>query len=432
MKFLLFTIAFLLCFNLSNAQIVAKYRLIAEANYSYTGAGANAQKYIDDSTSLKYDDSIGYNNILKDWDYNEKTKIVYYPFTGIEDYWIVNSVVRDTIGSTVVSNNVERSKSVLVSNWDTLWKYRDTISANKRKSNYIYGYSNGIWLNVRRADYQYNGNGLQDDVIRYKFNNSTAKWELNKRELYTYNNQNPDTTYELSWNANVGSWDTVTMLLYIYGGNPALLIDEQVYKKSGTSGWQKYLRFTYTYNGKYVVDTMFNYEADNNGNWEEKSRTTYNINVDNRVYMEEEMIPGNGGQYQPSTKIEYEYDANGNMKGKMVYIWFISGGVYNIAHAHYYYYEKFYQEDNTTSITNISSLPGVIVYPIPAVESINIKTPDHITIHQYILLNDIGQVVVKGRGPVEKINVSRLNIGTYYLKLQTREGVVIYPVQILR
>jgi photosystem II stability/assembly factor-like uncharacterized protein len=86
-------------------------------------------------------------------------------------------------------------------------------------------------------------------------------------------------------------------------------------------------------------------------------------------------------------------------------------------------------ENVTTPVIDYS---GIVVYPIPAYTNLNVKSAN--TINEIVLINILGQTVYSEiiDSNEFQINISKLKMGVYFLKIYTSEGIETRKIQVNR
>jgi len=89
---------------------------------------------------------------------------------------------------------------------------------------------------------------------------------------------------------------------------------------------------------------------------------------------------------------------------------------------------KLLKERDIPTDVSTPSIFKVKVYPNPAKDFITVDTPD--TVSQILIANSIGQIVksVNSKQKSEKIDVSDLNDGLYFVKVETTSGIEIVKI----
>jgi hypothetical protein len=75
--------------------------------------------------------------------------------------------------------------------------------------------------------------------------------------------------------------------------------------------------------------------------------------------------------------------------------------------------------NNQTDISELSLIHQIIIYPNPVDENLVIKQTDNISLHQIIIINELGQTVKEIFNPKKTINVSDLSSGLYFINFIT-------------
>jgi len=85
------------------------------------------------------------------------------------------------------------------------------------------------------------------------------------------------------------------------------------------------------------------------------------------------------------------------------------------------YDRKLFEVDGTLGILS-EEISEINIYPIPASNYVNLKTPNHIKIKSMRLIDMNGKVVMQLQNGIEKINVSQLQQGVYLIQITTENG----------
>jgi hypothetical protein len=119
--------------------------------------------------------------------------------------------------STYTNDNNGNALSILTEEWDAttqIWKNAQLSTStyttdNKRRSNILQFYENGVWENFFKDTMEFDLNGYLITSTRYNWDSAGAKWDLLYRQSYTNNANGIYTEYiEENWNSISMSWDT--------------------------------------------------------------------------------------------------------------------------------------------------------------------------------------------------------------------------------
>ncbi|PWI30435.1 hypothetical protein DI383_08290 [Flavobacteriaceae bacterium LYZ1037] len=85
------------------------------------------------------------------------------------------------------------------------------------------------------------------------------------------------------------------------------------------------------------------------------------------------------------------------------------------------YDRQLFEIDGTLGVAS-EELSEISIYPIPASDYVNIKTPNHVQIKSIRLIDMNGKIVMQVQDQIEKINISNLQQGVYLMQITTNNS----------
>lgn len=300
---------------------------------------------------------------------------------------------------------------------------------------------NGVWNNVIRAGFTYNGNVQLTESVNQS--NYTGTWNNSSRRVYTYNGNGMEADYT-SFGWVVGAWLESYKYSHTYDSSGNRIETLEQYWDMNTSGWKPSSRITNTYTNGVVTQSLKEVYDENASDWENNSLSTYLLDSNSAAYTEKVQQGWNsqGSMWVNNSRQTYSYNGNGTSDSTTTFSWNQNGSTWDSTGVQTFSYNQ----DNTVHQTvnqlnqgggqwvnnsrttyTYSTFQGVDkleviglqVYPNPTTDFINLRLKSE---EQTIatILNTEGQVVVTQqlRGKVSSIPLAHLPAGSYFIHLE--------------
>jgi hypothetical protein len=273
---------------------------------------------------------------------------------------------------------------------------------------------NGVgWDNYQRFEHTYNSN---DDIVETKnYDWESDAWELKNRDVYTYVSPGfPSKVTHQGWDAVNTEWDNVMETRYTYSGTGKILTEYRYNWNTTNNIWDTESRNINTYNSNDLLESK-EHDEWKSTSWEHNFLLSYTYDSNNHIKIEL-TSDWNGTSYE--VKSQQLYTTNGDgYPTSIVSQAYVLGTWFNAARDTRTY--------PTCSGLSVKGFDTYIVelYPNPAKEIVNINLESNASF-QLIGLN--GQVLQKGkliRGD-NKINISQLLSGLYFLNIKTEQEII--------
>ncbi|MBE0640123.1 MAG: T9SS type A sorting domain-containing protein [Bacteroidales bacterium] len=273
----------------------------------------------------------------------------------------------------------------------------------------------GSWKKYQQVHFTHNENDLLHQQL-LKLWKDNFFWEDSLRTTYMYNNENHvGEVLQESW-TDEGAWENTrkTIQFYTGFGSPEEVI--QLKWNGQTQGWDSLSYSYYTYDGQERPETIIQQKWDDYVNgWLNHSKTmNFYDESGNRVSILQQYWDAFGNFWVNLSNSAYSFDEDGNAIGFTYQFWDEdSEQWFNI-----YKDESWWSFFEPASVQD-ASLPQISVFPIPALQFIQIDIQEFYTDCQLTIYNSNGIPVIRQSivNPDQRIDVSALPAGMYFVEL---------------
>ncbi|MDH8700740.1 hypothetical protein M2138_000071 [Dysgonomonadaceae bacterium PH5-43] len=350
-----------------------------------------------DAVKQKLDSMTITNNTKQEFTYDDNNNIAMLIFHNwIDNVWVKDDkteISYDDNEDMFTSTHYYWGNNVWVSEYKFEMKY-DASDNEVMSIEYIWDSNKDIWEKRCKYEYEYDDNGNQTMEIGYS-------WKLDKWEEYTRREYKNDYTYD---NGNIktliisykseNEWKESEKYEYAYDAQNNIIT--KIRSRRGLSDWIKSEKDEYAYdnNGNLILEAY--YEWDSNWIGNRKFEYKFDLSV-------------------PITDVVFPYFQGENNRlfvnkpiGGKKYKW--STGKWQELGDYIFYYSD-YKPNSIDEVSNLS----LSVYPNPVQEYLFITTDS--SIDRVEIYNQIGSLVKTESNVSDKIDVSALNAGVYYLSI---------------
>ena len=228
------------------------------------------------------------------------------------------------------------------------------------------------WVNQNKTIFTYDGAG---NILTETDQNwdGTSAWVNNYEYIYTYNaNNNVTSEIDQSWDGSTSSWVNQNKLTYTYDGtNPYVLSRVSQSWNSGTSAWDNYSNDIYTYDGlnNRLTDLYQNWMG---AAWVNSDLATYSSFVAQLPQTEIDQVWNTTTlSFDNSTKYTYTYNSFNQETSSASTSWNL-GGFWQPTTSDRE--SRFYYQSYATGVNTVAAnADDVILYPVPATNTLNIS-----------------------------------------------------------
>lgn len=391
---------------------------------------ASAEWYFDtaleplDSFYTTYTGQNGYDFNIDDWKYTSAKGWEYNGTSYDENYRLTRTFD--------VSNRITASLGEQFdgSAWTPSYTERYTFNTAGLIDVNVSGYYNGSQWDSSRYTYVYDAKGRVIDQVTESWNTSGSNWDKTNRMLTIYNTADlVEMSYGMNWTT---SWDTSSRTVYNYTSNK---LNSRIYQSKMGGIWTDMYMDTMTYDG---TGKMIQSEGKSwNGTaWEPQQRITNTYNTANDLVTE---INENyqGSAYVYSSQVLYTYNSYHQPLTETNKTWNSATSKFEFDMGDYETYN--YYEEFTNGVGKFEIVKGSInVYPMPAVNQLNISLNWNKTQASALVLYDMNGRVVKRINLAAAIqsncvmDISTLPAGTYTLKVTGTDGSLSKNISIIK
>lgn len=319
------------------------------------------------------------------------------------------------------NSNGQLSNTLILGTWgnDTTWVnlnyYTNSYDANNNLIDSIFQYWNSTsWVNNTKHAFSYDSNNNCLSVTEKRFGTSGGNWENYLETLNTYDSVNKQTSSKSrQWDYINNFWWDTDSVKYNYDPNNRLI--SHAYYKSPygvTPSWSYYGKDTILYNSNNTPYYSFKkYWDSSNNQWRDLQKTSWAYNASNKlIYRSIEDWNSGMNLWQNNITDFYSYDSNNMTIHDSSYV---GGGAL-----------RYYNNCFVAGMKEIDShLKNISIYPNPTNSVLSIRSTleyDNIKI-----INSIGQTVSTVENKLQKISVSDLSNGIYFIQLLNKKGIVL-------
>lgn len=337
------------------------------------------------------------------------------------------------------------------------WKNELTYDDhNNLTMHVIYLWEDNVWVKDEKNEYIYDDNTNTVTEIWYSWGNNTWQQESKDEIIYDSNGKGIMYIY-YDWDDNRTVFRKYAKEEYVYDnhGNKLLWISYDLVDNTWVEDARHEYKNDYTYDDNGNIKTFIrSYKSENER--EERERCEYEYDAQNNIITKIRFVEESSG-WERYDKGEYLYDNNRNLIMEATYYW--SGNKWvgdykssfefdlsipftDILSQEYYTYIKnpfynkpiggkdyswlndrweyagdyifYYSDYKPNSIDEVSNL-SLSVYPNPVQEYLFVTTDS--PIDKVEIYNQIGSLVKTESNVSDKIDVSALNAGVYYLSI---------------
>lgn len=307
-------------------------------------------------------------------------------------------------------------------------------------------YQNSLYQSSRFAN-SYSASGNLQSSLYYRFDNMSSSWNLVEDRYYAYNTTN-DLYCDSLGQDTIGVSLSYGKFTYAYSSSANQLILVNHYFRSGAT-WVEDARYDITYYPAGDIQKVASYDVDAAGtltikqidsfgwttganyytfynsrrydfsglNYEETSNKHVNTAnmLPDTVYSQ---IVNPGFGVGDTTRTVFTYNSNANPLLAITHRFNAATGAFDSLHEiRHYYYETFFP----TTIQNVATAKGMVAYPNPANDNLNIvfdglQGSGNV---QLKLINTLGQVVISDEvqfsGAPVQLPLANITNGVYWL-----------------
>ena len=386
------------------------------------------------------------------------------------------STVTKFILETEITQNWDNASSQMLNDWKTTYTYDDY----GKMTNYIVNnWNDSQWKNEAKTEFNYDSDRHLIQTKDYYWSD-TQQWIANQKIEYTYDS-NGNLSQEIHYNWNLHNWEQYNKGEYIYDTDERRIKD--IYYSWDSGHWIISMEIEYNYNNDKLIQKVLlinfwdnykmDYSYDTIGNltqtisyvssnpWAIMGKTEYTYdeygNPSQSIYYGwNETL----SQWYNSEKVEYSYN-NSCSSSDLVLPYFYDNEEYSIVYLHqmlpqnmFYIgldvkirdmffrhmmtnsleydwnsdlstweltqtYDYSYSESEILSISNVTP-EQIKIYPNPVTEYLNIQLTNELRLESIKLFNALGQLIKDSSK--SSIDVSNLNKGLYYARIETNKG----------
>ncbi len=315
---------------------------------------------------------------------------------------------------------------------------KQTFNANDNVTSLTYATwrtSTGLWKDSARYLYDYLPGSSKIDVTYFQLAGAGGMWNPHDQSTLTYNGNNVVSISSLSYSATfvydannniVSVEDKVSdhgsgtqynneRKSYTYeNGDVATYTLEKW--DANTSAWAKNKRWEYTYNAKLLVSAIeYNW---NGSSWEQYDKILYTYNNANNKTSETKQV-WNGSIFVNESREIWAYNDFGLLKSITTEDWQNNTWVNKAGNTEVRYYYEYYSPTKVGETKlNTASLS---MYPVPAVNTVNIKLDMGASASVAFAISDMYGRVVKQWNESNtsfyqgQVDISSLAAGNYML-----------------
>lgn len=365
---------------------------------------------------------------------------------------IVNSAFAQMQLRTVVNEYLENNNWIPTNN-ETAYRY-DTNGNLIKEGVFQLDMATNKWEKTQETLYNYNVNNKLIEEV-YKRLPFQGVPELGNKTNYTYNVNN-ELIEILDYELVEGVWKLTVKEEIEYDSNNRPSIINEYDWDADNEVWEIDSKSTVTYNSEGKIEVL-NIQVLENSNWIDDSKYTYSY--DNNGKLIEEVYYEAG---ELRTKVEYQYDSNGNTVIKKDYDTYSNGSWGDISETTYTYdttqlmsnfihpfkdrtglgyvkrdvayinkllisyssdtNRKVYKyEDVTASNTDYNEFQFG-VYPNPAEDFLTVNVENSETLKEINVFNFLGKKMLTTTN--SKFSIQNLSKGIYLLHIETKNGKV--------
>lgn len=369
-------------------------------------------------------------------------------------------------GITVFNVNGNISEKVQRVANDGVWANKNKQVYNYNSNNQIVEYiwqrwSSGTWLNYNKTISSYDVKGDLQEYTTQEWN--IASWANSVNYIYQYDAQNNciaeirrrgegtswvnQTKYEISYNANNKITQTTYLIwendLWVESENDIRTYDDNEnlisYLKQNKNGndWVNNVRYTYTYNNNQKTNYMV--EKFDGTVWVKQINNIYTYTPTGKLEKAVRQTWDDPGYtWKNLIKHTPEYNNLDLLAGLYSEAW-NTGGFWEKP-AGYGKYKFFYEsyENTGTYIKNVTNEAEISLYPNPVSNTLNVQIiweqPQDgiLTIYDLSGRKVMEQHISKHEMLPLQLNVSHLQVGSYYLNATTKYGQITKGFQVIR
>lgn len=351
---------------------------------------------------------------------------------------LVETISEDWIGDTAWLHN---QRVTYEYNWNlnvTLQEY--------------YGWDStlGVWNLNGKYENTYNSDALLEEALVSNWSPQQSQWFDYARRLYYYNGSNQlDSIVEQRFYSGV--WRNMTKEEYTYNGN-GNVAENARFVWNMSNMWNPILNRVYAYNGAGVVTEILRQSWSNSSlMWFDNSRISYTLDANNQQVLElteqwsqlNSMWENSGQVYntfdadgnlivaitqgwdvladdwQNSRKVESSYNTDNTIHQVVFYDWEVSDSLWYNDFRITYYYDTYQGEEEVED-------KQLTIYPNPATDFITLNLGDNSQPSNTQVLDSRGRLLVSqvGMGNMVNVNVQHLSAGVYFINV--KQGNELY------
>lgn len=329
---------------------------------------------------------------------------------------------------------------------------------------------NGNWQNSVQSFYTYDGSNYLTNTLSQSWIMPSGPWENALQLKYT---NNPDGTVNLTlaqtWDSGTSTWNDAQRVTYTYNPGKKMLTG---ISELWIGAWQNFLKQTNTYDGSnYLTHTLFQTWDFIPSTWKNSTQTTYTNNPNGTVNQSVTQAWDITNVWVNSERTSYTYNASNNVVTAVSEMWtgttwlndnrqtntYGAGGfiinqlsqIWNTTSSIWVNQSQSLYTNNATgkptqiiiqswdtgaSIWNNSQRitfnytlgisewikkNGIVLYPNPADDVINLKTNELLYGSAYSINDQNGRQILTGtlNSETTEMDISPLSPGVYYLKI---------------
>lgn len=357
------------------------------------------------------------------WENSSKAEYVYNSNNNLfEEFyftWESTGSTWEKLGKVIYSYNANNktietiyqiwnpSTNLYVNNY----RYTYAYNSNGDIKEYIDYTWNGIaWINDSTSEKSiitYNGDKL-DEVTTYSYNEVSSQWVIDLESTLTtfsYNGNVIANEIEQKWNG--ATWVNLSKEIYTYNSNNQLI--EDIYQEWNGANWINSDKTTYSFvNGNMTTETYFSY----NGEWEQSSKTV-------NTFDTSQLMSSYTHPFNDKSGVDYLFGSSYIFYNKILNSTesYYFGDTWEVSSKTTYYYGG-----ATAGVSDVA-LKELSIYPNPTSNVLFIKNNGLVDISSFKIYDVAGKMLLHDNLNLsDKIDLSNLNEGLYFLELRTYEG----------
>lgn len=306
-------------------------------------------------------------------------------------------------------------------NWELYRKEIYTYSATNKQLSYenLYWTTTASWTGFYKSLSSYNSSDILVETINQNYETTSSSYVNSSKIQNLINSFNAiKTIYNFNWDLFKSKWDSTMWSEIHYNGLKQLDTIYSYLRNPTYNLWDKYGKTFYKYqiNGK-LTETFIQDWVNSLNDWR-TTRTNYlTYNSNDSLTSDRSFIYSSSlNRLTEFSWLLHYYNTSNPVKITESFSDFNSSTlIYNTANRYEYMCNS-----ALTNIKNVENDKTIVVFPNPSQNGF-IEIKNNIGNNIFQILNPLGQVVMNGKlSTNEKINISKLKSGVYYILIDSK------------